>query len=42
MPEATIGQDPEALNSCFGRKNKKRADQINGILATLKALGHIT
>jgi hypothetical protein len=36
-----VGQDPEALNACFGRKNKKRVDQINGILATLKALGHI-
>jgi hypothetical protein len=37
----TVGQDPEALNACFGRKNKKRTDQITGILATLKALGHI-
>jgi hypothetical protein len=37
----TIGQDPEVLAACFGRKNKKRADQINGILATLKALGLI-
>lgn len=37
----TVGQDPKALNACFGRKNKKRVDQINGILATLKALGHI-
>jgi len=37
----TIGQDPETLAACFGRKNKKRTDQINAILATLKALGHI-
>ena len=37
----TIGQDPESLAACFGRKNKKRTDQITGILATLKALGHI-
>ena len=34
-------QDPETLAACFGRKNKKRTDQITGILATLKALGHI-
>ena len=37
----TIGQDPESLAACFGRKNKKRTDQITAILATLKALGHI-
>jgi hypothetical protein len=37
----TIGQDPESLAACFGRKNKQRTDQITGILATLKALGHI-
>lgn len=37
----SIGQDPETLAACFGRKNKKRTDQITGILATLKALGHI-
>jgi len=37
----TTGQDPETLAACFGRKNKKRTEQINGILATLKALGHI-
>ncbi|MDP3851042.1 MAG: hypothetical protein Q8Q59_11100 [Luteolibacter sp.] len=37
----TVGQDPETLAACFGRKNKKRTDQITGILATLKALGHI-
>ena len=37
----TIRQDPETLSACFGRKNKKRTDQITAILATLKALGHI-
>jgi antitoxin component HigA of HigAB toxin-antitoxin module len=37
----TIGQDPESLAACFGRKNKKRTDQITGILATLKSLGLI-
>jgi hypothetical protein len=37
----THGQDPETLAACFGRKNKKRTDQITAILATLKALGHI-
>jgi hypothetical protein len=37
----TVGQDPETLAACFGRKNKKRGDQIAAILATLKALGHI-
>ncbi|MCX6864794.1 MAG: hypothetical protein NTV46_01005 [Verrucomicrobia bacterium] len=45
----TIGQDPETgpaelaerLADCFGRKNKKRAEQITAILDTLKALGHI-
>jgi hypothetical protein len=31
----TVGQDPETLAACFGRKNKKRAGQIAGILATL-------
>jgi len=37
-----VGQDPDALAACFGRKSKKRSDQITAILATLKALGHIT
>jgi len=37
----TVGQDPEILAACFGRKNKKRTDQIPGSLATLKAVGHI-
>jgi len=38
----SVGQDPEALTACFGRKSKKRVDQITAILDTLKALGHIT
>ncbi len=33
--------DPEALAACFGRKSKKRVDQITAILDTLKALGLI-
>ncbi len=37
----TVGQDPESLATCFGRKNKKRTDQITAILATLKSLGLI-
>ena len=37
----TVGQDTESLAACFGRKNKKRTDQITAILATLKALGLI-
>ncbi len=35
----TVGQNPESLAACFGRKNKKRTDQITAILATLKSLG---
>lgn len=37
----TTGPDPETLSACFGRKNKKRSDQITAILATLRALGHL-
>ena len=37
----TVGPDPEALAACFGRKNKKRQDQITSILETLRSLGHI-
>jgi hypothetical protein len=37
----TAGQEPEALAACFGRKSKKRIEQITVILDTLKALGHI-
>ena len=35
------GPDAETLSACFGRKNKKRTDQITAILATLRALGHL-
>jgi hypothetical protein len=35
----TVGQDPESLAACFGRKSAKRAAQIAAILATLRALG---
>jgi len=37
----TVGPDPDTLAACFGRKFKKRTDQITAILDTLKALGHI-
>ena len=37
----SIGQDPESLAACFGRKSAKRTAQITAILDTLKALGHI-
>ena len=31
----------ERLTACFGRKNRKRTEQIAAILDTLRALGHI-
>ena len=37
-----VGQDAETLAACFGRKSKKRVDQITAILDTLKALGLVT
>ena len=37
----SVGQDPESLAACFGRKSQKRTAQITAILDTLKALGHI-
>ncbi len=36
-----LGTDPDRLAAHFGRKNKKRTDQITAILATLRALGRI-
>lgn len=33
--------DSEALSALFGRKNKKRTEQIEGILETLKGLGQL-
>jgi len=35
----TVGQDAEILAACFGRKSKKRVDQVAAILDTLKTLG---
>jgi len=35
----TVGPAPESLAACFGRKSKKRAEQIASILDTLKAVG---
>jgi hypothetical protein len=37
----TVGQDAEILATCFGRKSKKRVDQVAAILDTLKTLGLI-
>ena len=36
---AAHGPDPTALSAAFGKANKKRADQIEGILETLRGLG---
>jgi hypothetical protein len=36
----TVGKDPEALSACFGRKAKKRTDQIAAIIATLESMGY--
>jgi hypothetical protein len=33
--------DSESLSALFGRKNKKRTEQIEGILETLKGLGQL-
>jgi len=33
--------DAEALSILFGRKNKKRTEQIEGILDTLKGRGQL-
>jgi hypothetical protein len=33
--------DPESISAHFGRKNKKRTEQIEGILETLKGLGQL-
>jgi hypothetical protein len=37
----TVGKDPEAVSACFGRKSKKRADQIAAIIAILESFGHL-
>jgi hypothetical protein len=36
-----VGKDPEAVSACFGRKSKKRTDQIAAIIATLESLGYV-
>ncbi len=36
-----VGQDPETLSACFGRKSAKRTALVAAILATLRALGHL-
>ena len=33
--------DAESLSAHFGRKNKKRTDQIQGIIETLKDMGQL-
>jgi hypothetical protein len=37
----TVGKDPEALSACFGRRSKKRTDQIAAIIATLESMGYL-
>lgn len=37
----TVGKDPKELSACFGRRSKKRTDQIAAIIATLESLGYV-
>jgi hypothetical protein len=37
----TVGKDPDALSACFGRKAKKRTDQIAAIIAILESFGQL-
>ena len=39
--KSVVTPDAEALSALFGRKNKKRTEQIEGILETLKGLGQL-
>jgi hypothetical protein len=39
--KSVVTPDTEALSVLLGRKNKKRTDQIEGILETLKGLGQL-
>jgi hypothetical protein len=39
--KSVVTPDAEALSGLFGRKNKKRSEQIEGILETLKGLGQL-
>ena len=36
-----VPYDAESLSALFGRKNRKRTEQIEGILETLKGLGQL-
>ena len=40
-PETGAAEHAERLSAHFGRKNKKRTDQIEGILETIKGLGQL-
>ncbi len=39
--KSVVSPNAEALSALFGRKNKKRTEQIEGILETLKGLGQL-
>ena len=39
--KSVVTPDAETLSALFGRKNKKRTEQIGGILETLKGLGQL-
>lgn len=39
--KSVVTPDAESLSANFGRKNKKRIEQIEGILETLKGLGQL-
>jgi hypothetical protein len=39
--KSVVTPDAESLSTLFGRKNKKRTEQIEGILETLKGLGQL-
>ena len=39
--KSVVTPDAETLSPLFGRKNKKRTEQIQGILETLKGLGQL-
>ncbi len=39
--KSVVTPNAEALSGLFGRKNKKRSEQIEGILETLKGLGQL-
>ena len=39
--KSVVTPDAESLSALFGRKNKNRTEQIEGILETLKGLGQL-